>query len=279
MFDTIEERASTLEQYGCAVGSSNLRVGNDPTIRTPGDMIAAAGMNKHRTGLALRRLMTEWDKSAIPRQPTTEQVAQIEMTYVREPEGEEHAGLVWDRNKVAYRRPREMAQEEAARWYANELHLLAVSLRGLPAVRDALIYEFGDAHVVGKVLEWWLAKKKCKQCGGRKERLIAGTNHLSGKPCKPCRGTGEEDPPHGDEGQAIAAHIGACLSAAARDLREGGSRVIRTSGNSESREDAAQADRAYQHHRHSMPEMTPERRAEVTSQFQLGKRTLTRPKR
>jgi hypothetical protein len=68
------EKPQVGEVYAAACGSSNLQVGNDSTIRTPGDIVAAAGMNKHRTGLALMRLRTEWDRSAKPKPMTPAQI-------------------------------------------------------------------------------------------------------------------------------------------------------------------------------------------------------------
>jgi hypothetical protein len=68
------EKPQVGEVYAAACGSSNLQVGNDSTIRTPGDIVAAAGMNKHRTGLALMRLRTEWDRSAKPKAMTAAQI-------------------------------------------------------------------------------------------------------------------------------------------------------------------------------------------------------------
>jgi hypothetical protein len=73
------------EQYLTSAGSSNLRVGNDSNIRTPGDMIAAAGMNRHRTGLAILRLRTEWDKSAKPVPMTPAQIEQLAAKLEIEP--------------------------------------------------------------------------------------------------------------------------------------------------------------------------------------------------
>lgn len=270
-----DERAGIHEQYAAAVGSSNLRVGNDSSIRTPGDLIAAAGMNKHRTGLALRRLLTEWDKSAIPHPPTPALIESIAATLEIEPDDCEEKGLVWDRQKRVYRKPREIAEETAARWYANELRLLALSLKRLPEVRDALVYLYGDSHVVSKVLEWWLSKPNCRDCGGRCERLIAGTNHLSGKPCKKCRGTGKEDPPHGQQGQYIANHIHGCLAASARDLREGGAAWKRSESSDADRDVTAGHEKRQQFDRHRSAEVTAKEREVIAEHFRMGKRKLT----
>lgn len=223
-----ETKPCISEQYLGAVGSSNLRVGDDASIRTPGDLLAAAGMNKHRLGLALRRLMQEWDRAAKPAAPTQQRLEEIAASLKVEPatldsgEPNPDAGLVEEfrDGRYSWRLPMVIAEETAARWYANELHLLMLGLRTLPAVRDALVAEEGDVHLVAQVLHWWL-DPRCPVCQGRRQRVIAGTGRTGSKKCGECHGTGARDMPHGWRGAKLIAHMKASLTAAARDLSEG----------------------------------------------------------
>lgn len=227
--DEEKQKPCISEQYLGAVGSSNLRVGDDSSIRTQGDTIAAAGMNKHRLGLALRRLMSEWDRAAKPAAPTQQRIDEIAASLKVEPAEWEpgvpnpRAGLVEEfqgARGYTWRLPMVIAEETAARWYANELHLLMLGLRTLPAVRDALVAHDGDVHIVAKVLQWWL-DPRCPDCQGRRQRVIAGTGRMGSKNCGTCHGTGTSDVPHGWRGAKLLSHMKASLTAAARDLSEG----------------------------------------------------------
>lgn len=240
MMGSIEskERPGIDEVYMVATASSNLRVGNDHTIKTPGDMIAAAGLNKHRTGLALRRLLTEWDKSAKPQRLSAGQINALAATYARVP----GTGLV----RITVREAGEevhkevlpvvAAEVQAECWYESELNLLFASLRTLPAVREGMLAHAraqgweGDVHLVAPVLLWWL-DSRCPVCEGRRNRIIAGTGRTGAKPCGECKGTGVKQAPRGWQGAKLLGHIKACLTAAARDLQEGTFRHQRTSVN------------------------------------------------
>lgn len=224
------------EVYATASGSSNLRVGNDSTIRTPGDIVAAAGMNKHRTGLALMRLRTEWDKSAKPKAPTPAQIEALAKTLKVEPSTSPHAGLVREEveDVVRYRLPLAVAQEQAAAWYEHEQRLLLQSLKTLPLIRDGLTHwlRAEDAqHVVPQVLLWWL-DPKCPACGGVGLKVVEGTGRTSGKACRECKGrslvAGERRVPHGGVGRRLVGYINECVGHAARELKEGAIRWIRT---------------------------------------------------
>lgn len=223
-----DDRPGLDEQYQTA-GSHNMRVGNDSTLPTPGDLIAAAGMNKHRMGLALLRLCSEWASSAKPTAPTEAQIEALARSYKVETKGE-HAGKVkvTKDGKTHYRLPLRQARHEAQEWHAHELGLLMMNLKSLPAVRAALLARSllggwaPDEHRVAKVLLWWL-DPKCSECGGARERVIPDSGgRTNGKPCRHCRGTGVEDPPGtSNGGDRIAGYINGCLAAARRELSEG----------------------------------------------------------
>lgn len=221
------EKPCVEEQYATAVGSSNLRVGNDSNIRTPGDLIAQAGMNKHRMGLALRRLMTEWDSSARAVSMPAKQVEALSRTYHKLPNG-----LVLAKGKDGKDEevlPLVRAQREAEDWHAHELGVLFQRLKSLPAVREALVLhaesmicEPGEegVHLVCAVLQWWL-HPTCPTCAGRKLKVIAGTGRTSSKACGLCKGTGERKLPHGWQGRKLLSYMNECRNKAARDLSAG----------------------------------------------------------
>lgn len=237
MYDSdTQDRPDLEESYAVAAASSNMRVGNDSTLRTPGDMIAAAGMNRHRTGLALLRLRSEWASSARPAAPTEAQITALASSYQVERKGE-HAGkvrVVGKDGKPHFRLPARQARHEAGEWYAGELLCLLENLKSLTWVRSALLARARmggwapDVHAVARALLWWL-DPKCTACGGAKERVIPDSGgRTNGRTCRHCRGTGVEDPPHGRAGERIAGYIRGCITAAKRELQEGVYRQNRT---------------------------------------------------
>lgn len=171
------------EQYLTAAATSNLRVGNDSNIRTPGDMIAAAGMNRHRTGLALLRLRTEWDGAEKPEAPSAKSIEALAASLTREPaalrvlvpmtaeqieqvkaelavDPAKFKGQRWDAalsvpnpnaglvrveadGKVAYRLPLAVAKDKARAQHQNAMSDLVESMKGLSAVRDGLVHWLG----------------------------------------------------------------------------------------------------------------------------------------
>jgi hypothetical protein len=244
-----ETRPGVEELYLGSVLAPNLRVGNDSSLKTPGDMTAAAGMNRHRLGLALLRLQSEWSSAAAKlAPPTAKEIERLARTYTLETaqpnagkvrvvipsrtprRGEDPASC---RERIEYVLPLRLAKRERQAWHEHELGLLLMQLRSLPALRDAMLLKAErqgwncDAHVVAKVLLWWLGPK-CTVCGGNREGVIAGTGRTNGKPCRSCRGTGVQDPPHGRDGERLAGYIRGCLAAARNELREGVYRERRT---------------------------------------------------
>lgn len=169
-----ETKPCISERYATAVGTSNMRVAEHGSAVA--DVVAAAGMNKHRTGLSLRRLLFEWDKSAKPKRLTDEQIEALAKAQKPEPAELRFAvqmteeqrseaiakhgldprnfvsvavveapnprvGLVkyQDGERTVYLRPSEAAERDADRWYSNDLAILLQSLPTLPSIRDALL--------------------------------------------------------------------------------------------------------------------------------------------
>jgi len=181
MFDNTDDPnppRTVEESYAVSASASNLRV--DADRRTPADMVIAAGMNPYRMGLAIERLMSEWDCSAKPDpmtpkqieelagkldiepptlkakvRMTPEQVAQTTETFGLDPVKlkdviwdavivvpNPHAGLVRTEvdGKVAYRLPLLVAAERAQQWHSHELGLLLQRMKTLPEARRGLVW-------------------------------------------------------------------------------------------------------------------------------------------
>lgn len=175
MADITNEPRTAEEAYASATGASHLRIEAHRTGAA--DYIAAAGMNPYRTGLALMRLRSEWDRSSKPKRPeaseieaaantlpiqaatiramvamTEKQIAEAvaKMELEGAPKGTDwravveitnpHAGLVRieHEGKVSFRKPQRVAELEAHRWHEHELGLLLQSLKTLGAVRTEL---------------------------------------------------------------------------------------------------------------------------------------------
>lgn len=229
------EARTVEESYQGACEASSLKL--EEHRLSAADMVAAAGMNRHRTGLALLRLASEWGSSAKPPAPTAKHVEALARTYTVEEPRTLHAGKVKiERNgEVRYVLPLRLAHEERQLWYLHELTLLLMNLKTLPTVRAAILSrstEDGwgcDEHVIASVLLWWL-DPRCGKCGGRNE-IVKLRGKDVGKICNHCKGTGLErqgDPPHGVKGRKIASHIRSCIADARKELKEGAYRLRRT---------------------------------------------------
>jgi hypothetical protein len=245
MFDgnDSDERRGTEEVYAGAISTGSTRVGNDHTIRTPGDVIAAAGMNKHRMGLALARLASEWNSGATPKpkpDPDVKALARqtAERRWARAPFV--FLPIVHAEDVKAAEREAERQIKEAGAWQEQEHGLRLQRLKTLPLVRAGLLayvtsrgWEGGE-HLVAAVIQRFLSPV-CSACEGRGLRVIPGTNRTGKKACGECKGSGETKVPHGGCGRALLNHMKACTATAARDLREGAYRLRRSGANEASR--------------------------------------------
>lgn len=213
MTDT--DKPDLAERYTSAVGTSNLRV--QAERGSPADMVIAAGMNPHRLGMALRRLVTEWDAQPKPRKISREVLEALAAAYPRL-----ETGMVdWKGQLIT---PAQAAHREVQEWHAHELGLLFQRLKTLPEVRAVLTQWAtekgieGPEHLVAAVLQWWL-NPICPVCHGVKKKVIHGTGHTSGKDCWKCKGSGESDVPHGSRGRMVKDHINRCLTSSVVGLR------------------------------------------------------------
>lgn len=254
------------EAYAGAISNGSTRVGNDHTIRTSGDIVAAAGMNQYRTGMALLRLLSEWNSGAVPQTGEVPDVKELarQSALARADSGiaaseEEYGGM-----KVAAKRDRrvsapvtkhdmEFAQAEHRRlqaqstnWQIDEHKLRFQRLKTLPAIRAGLlhwVHEKGwenPEQLVADTLRHFLSPV-CPACEGRKRAVIPGTSRAVGRECRKCRGTGEANLQNGGRGRALLKHILSCTARASGDLREGAHRLRRS--------DKSEQDR-FQHRHH-----------------------------
>jgi hypothetical protein len=223
MFDSTDDPnppPTAEESYATSAGASNLRVEADR--RTPADMVIAAGMNQHRLGLALMRLMTEWDASAKPVPMTAKRIEELSRTYPKQANG-----LVLAKGRDGKDEevlPLVLAQREAAQWHSHELGLLLQRMKSLPFVRDGMLVEARShgweepERIVASVLQWWL-HKVCPVCNGSKFKVVAGTGRTGSKACSKCKGSGDRTPPHGWQGRKLLTYINVCRVAAIQGLQ------------------------------------------------------------
>jgi len=237
------------ESYAGAVSGSSLRVGNDHTVPTPGDIIAASGMNQYRTGMALLRLLSEWNSGAVPKQGEQPEVKELARQLARrrveneikeagEPMkiSEKRALLevvtVQKPDMELARAEQQRLQARATNWQMEENKLRFQRLKTLPTIRAGLLHWAQEKgwdsaeQLVADTLRHFLSPV-CPACEGRKRSVIPGTSRAVGRECRKCRGTGEADLQHGGRGRALMGHIRQCIGQASSDLREGAHRLRR----------------------------------------------------
>jgi hypothetical protein len=209
MFDTTD-KPGVDEQYQVAGNASNLTVEADR--RGAGDVLIAAGWSESRVGMALLRLHSEWDRAAKPRRPDRDSIAKL-------------AAIIRAEDAKAKERPKEppevRAQRAADSWYANELRLLANSLKSRSAVWAQLLpwatLKGIDPDVVAAALLYWL-DPICGSCRGLQFLKAANSPALSAKLCPKCRGSGRAQVPAGSA--KVLWHLDYCVGVARGSLRK-----------------------------------------------------------
>jgi hypothetical protein len=195
------DRPSIEERYETACSASTLKVNAERG--GPADMLIAAGWSEHQTGMALLRLHSEYQGAAKPKRLGPAQIATLAVQH-RDKEG---------------RPNRQKAQAEAARWYANELRLLAISLKSRPAVWAQLL-PWSQAkgipqEQVAQALFHFL-DPVCSHCGGHGLHKAKDAPALSAKQCRVCNGTGTKAIPEG--GGRVLSYISHCTSQARQSI-------------------------------------------------------------
>lgn len=72
--------------------------------------------------------------------------------------------------------------------------------------------------VSASVLSWWL-QRVCVGCSGVRFEVIPGTPHLSSRPCRLCKATGESKLHYGEVGRRMAAWLDDCKQQAVQSIK------------------------------------------------------------
>jgi hypothetical protein len=189
------------ETYQLAVGARRLML--EEHRSGPADLLIAAGWSEHQTGMALLRLHSEYQGAAKPARLGPAQIATLAVQH-RDKEG---------------RPNRQKAVAEAARWYSNELRLLAISLKSRPTVWAQLL-PWSQAkgipqEQVAQALFHFL-DPVCGHCGGHGHYKAKDAPALSAKQCRACNGTGTKAIPDG--GGRVLSYISHCTSQARQSI-------------------------------------------------------------
>lgn len=253
---TDQERPGVEERYEGAVHASRILLEEHRTGAA--DVLVAAGWSLSRTGMALLRLHSEWQAAAKPERMTRAQVEALAVTIKqcddaaranRERENGELARLeaLRDRGEGSFDvltaimeqrtlhesgalpkpalkpagAPLTRARAESERWYANELRILALSLKSRPAVWAQLLpwalAKGIPEQQVAQALFHWL-DPVCGHCDGHGLHKAKDAPALSAKQCRACNGTGTKAIPDG--GFKVLSHISQCLTEARVSLKK-----------------------------------------------------------
>lgn len=187
------------EAYESAASTSNLLVKAER--RGDADILISAGWSCEHLGMALLRLRSEWESAAKPKIPDPYLVTKL---------GEQLGDVA-------------RAKELAHTWYANELMMLRLRLKGLPSVSRQLYLKAErkglPREVIAPVLAWWLSQA-CVACGGHGKTLIPGTPALSAHNCPECRGSGKKKLPEAQHGRWLANVLDASINSAKMSLKQ-----------------------------------------------------------
>lgn len=248
-----EDRPTVNENYTSALSTGNTRLEAHRT--THADLIAAAGMNPNRMGMALMRLASEWNSGAVPKAidaPDVKALAleiakhrvEVEIRSQDTGDGIPQSKKREMRAAVAITKPdierahRELKelQAQSVDWNLEENRLRFQRLKTLSWVRSGLTYwvqekgwEDGE-HIVAAALRYFLSPN-CPSCNGSGLQMAPGTLGREAKRrCKECRDNvvrGKRNVPHGGRGKRLLDHLQTCMATASRDLREGAYRQRR----------------------------------------------------
>jgi hypothetical protein len=207
-------RPDTTEQYQTATNTSNLKV--DVNRRGAADVMISAGWSSSRLGMALLRLHSEWDSAAKPRRPAEAQISAIAERLKRDDERDR-----LNSRPLSSRTPWLRARAEADAWYANELRILAVSLRSRAAVWEQLgiwsQHKGISPETVAEALLHWL-DPTCPVCEGHGFKKVPGQPSLSARRCEHDRCAGGRLMPS-FRCFVVLDHIENCTVAARTSLR------------------------------------------------------------
>lgn len=213
------ERAGIEERYEVAGNTSDLTVTEES--RGAGDMLIAAGWSPSRTGMALLRLHSEWSGMAKPKRPPRETVELLAAQFrASDLAAQSSARILGKPYKAPEKSPHQRAQDEAARWYLNELRILGNGLKARSTVWLALqpwLARKGiESDTAASAILYWL-DETCHVCDGLKLRKVQGQPALSARVCNACQGTGRAHRPSGSA--PVLQFMDYCVSVARGSLK------------------------------------------------------------
>ena len=195
-----DDKPTIDESLARAANSSNMRLVAER--RGDPDLLIAAAKAPKVVGRHLIALHGEWDGCAKPRRPLQHDIERLAKDLPNPKEG--------DPPLVDAKARMERARTLASSWYETEKVRALMRLKSLDRVREGLgdaatLKGVENAHAkVLAVLAWWL-DHTCPTCNGTKREMMPGTNRLSDRACRTCRGSGERPLPHGEDGRKIEA--------------------------------------------------------------------------
>ncbi len=205
-----ENTVTVAERVISACNASSLKV----NVNTRGsvDTLIAMGWSEHQFGMALQRLVSEYDGVTKPKPLSHDHMVSLVLTYRAD-----------KKVKRTTKECEALAKAEAARWLSNEKALFLPRLKTLSAViqhltvyaAKGMIQEPQQRATVS--ISYWL-DKKCDHCTGRKFELIPDAPSLSAKPCWHCQGAGEKAMPYGQIGHRLVGYLEKCAGYAAADV-------------------------------------------------------------
>jgi|GEM_PF-3394632 len=183
------------DRYISATHASNLRLEADKP--GPLDVVIAVGWCKQKLYGAMTRLFSEYDGVSHPKPMSAVMVGGLAQTL---DSCKKVIGL-------------ERAQIMADSWYAQELVMMMMRLKSLPAIRHELTYQAGRMGIespreVAVAVIMWMLDDVCDTCHGA-IRDVAKNEAYIPKPivCPTCRGSGKKKMPYGDSGRDLVGYI------------------------------------------------------------------------
>jgi hypothetical protein len=222
---------TTDERYLSSVETSDLTIegGMIPKDHKSGaaDVVGAAGLgvglapSPRSTGMALLRLHGEWTSALKPRR-VGRPVLEVIAARIRAQDLLDQQTA--RRNRAQYAAPKPAmtrAADEAQRWYANELRLLATRLKSRAAVLEQLSLWAAQKGIapaaVAEGLHYWL-DDVCPICDMHGFIKVPDQPTLSTMRCKACAGSGKKLFPAA--ASRVVRHIEYCLDEARGQLRK-----------------------------------------------------------
>lgn len=176
---------SITERYITASNATSL-VADADSVRGNVDVLIAAGWSKSTLGLALLRLVSEYDAVAKRRGGLLQNI-----------DSGKNGGVL---NLFSQLRSLESVvygvEMQAQHWEISTPREKSIAV----------------------VLHW--LDSTCKECGGTKYQRIANTPYTSSKVCKCCRGIGIVKIPFNDDGKRLASYMDDCLNSARISIKK-----------------------------------------------------------